>query len=267
MKMKRLLLFVLMLMGISFGAHAQNPIRIPACGTASPPPGASNPYMDSTGELCVAATVNATATTTATASATPTAVSAGTGIPLNLNLFSALFEQPTFGGTPVDGTHGLPVNCILGCAGGTFNNNTDGVATSSTNGQAAAWLYGWNGTTWDRLEDDAAKNLKVNVAAGSVSSTAAPVIGFGRLAVTSASAPLSTLTIGPNSGGWPTTPAQVYVINSSASAGIAYVCPLGGTCGPTTGIPLQAGAAYGFYKPSTTATVVADSTATVVAQW
>jgi len=62
-----------------------------------------------------------------------------------------------------DGSNNLNVNCTVGCSGGTFNNNADGVATSSTNGQAAAWLYGWNGSTWDRLEDDGSKNLKVNL--------------------------------------------------------------------------------------------------------
>lgn len=63
-----------------------------------------------------------------------------------------------------DASNFLEVNCATGCAGGTFNNNADGVATSATNGQTAAWLYAWNGSTWDRLEDDGSKNLKVNLA-------------------------------------------------------------------------------------------------------
>lgn len=33
-----------------------NPIKITTCGTASPPAGASNPYMDATGLLCTSAT-------------------------------------------------------------------------------------------------------------------------------------------------------------------------------------------------------------------
>jgi hypothetical protein len=55
----------------------------------------------------------------------------------------------------------LTVNCTIGCAGGTFNNNADAVATSATNGQSASWSYGFNGTTWDRLRVDGSKNLLV----------------------------------------------------------------------------------------------------------
>lgn len=65
-----------------------------------------------------------------------------------------------------DASSNLNVNCAVGCAGGTFNNNADGVATSATNGQAAAWLYAFNGTTWDRLRDDGSKNLNVNCQVG-----------------------------------------------------------------------------------------------------
>ena len=159
------------------GAKAQQATQaqvVAACGTPNStyPAGTTKPLtQDTAGKNCVNATVTATATTTATASSTPTAVGAGPNAPLNINLFSALFEQPTFGGTPVDGTHGLPVNCIVGCSGGTFNNNADGIATSSTNGQAAAWLYAWNGASWDRLQDDASKNLKVNIAAAIAAGT------------------------------------------------------------------------------------------------
>ena len=60
-----------------------------------------------------------------------------------------------------DGSNNLDVNCVVGCSGGSFNNNADAVATSATNGQAAAWLYAFNGTTWDRLRDDANKSLQI----------------------------------------------------------------------------------------------------------
>ena len=65
-----------------------------------------------------------------------------------------------------DSSHNLDVNCVAGCSAGTgtFANNSDAVATSSTNGQAAAWLYAFNGSTWDRLRDDGGKNLYVNLA-------------------------------------------------------------------------------------------------------
>jgi hypothetical protein len=172
------LFFVLAsVIGVSRDALAQSPAQInqlniavtPTCAAQSLSTWAGKPfywlYMDYLGNLCVGANVTATATTTATASATPTTVAPGAGAPLNIDLHSSLFVQPTFAGVPVDGTHGFPVNCIVGCAGGTSNNNADGVATSATNGQTLAWLYAWNGVSWDRLQDDASKNLKVNVAA------------------------------------------------------------------------------------------------------
>lgn len=62
-----------------------------------------------------------------------------------------------------DGSNNLNVNCTVGCSGGTSSNASDAVATSSTNGAQDAWLYGFNGTTWDRLRVDGSKNLDVNL--------------------------------------------------------------------------------------------------------
>ena len=62
-----------------------------------------------------------------------------------------------------DASSNLQVNCAVGCSGGTFNNNADAVATSAANGQTASWMYGFNGTTWDRLRVDGSKNLDVTV--------------------------------------------------------------------------------------------------------
>jgi hypothetical protein len=64
--------------------------------------------------------------------------------------------------TSTNGT-ALDVNCTVGCVAGTFNNNANGVATSSTNGQAAAWIYVFNGTTFDRWPGDATNGGKVNI--------------------------------------------------------------------------------------------------------
>ena len=72
----------------------------------------------------------------------------------------------------VDGSGNLDVNCVVGCSGGTFNNNSDAVATSAINGQSAAWLYGFNGTTFDRLRVDGSKNLMVNVQSSALPSGA-----------------------------------------------------------------------------------------------
>lgn len=145
-----LALFLFLLGGSAFGQSAVQVFT----GSPTAPVSGTNP-------LAVNASV--TANTSATASSTPTAVSAGPGVSLNVDLHSALFEQPVFGGTPVDGTHGLPVNCILGCAGGTTSNASSGVATSSTNGATVGWLYGFNGTSWDQLQVDGSKNLKTTL--------------------------------------------------------------------------------------------------------
>lgn len=63
----------------------------------------------------------------------------------------------------IDSHSYLFVDCAVGCAGGSFNNNADAVATSATNGQSAAWLYGYNGATWDRLRSSIANGLQVDV--------------------------------------------------------------------------------------------------------
>jgi hypothetical protein len=63
-----------------------------------------------------------------------------------------------------DNSHNLNVNCTVGCSGGTASNASSGVAVTSTNGTTNAWMYAYNGTTWDQLQDDGSKNLKVNLA-------------------------------------------------------------------------------------------------------
>ena len=65
----------------------------------------------------------------------------------------------------------LDVNGQLKIAGsfsaaGTTSNATSAVATSSTNTPNVAYNYGFNGTTWDQLQVDASKYLKVNCVTG-----------------------------------------------------------------------------------------------------
>ena len=92
--------------------------------------------------------------------------------------------------------------------------------------------------------------------------------GFGTIAATTASALVSSMTLGVNSPAWNANGLQrVYIMNIAGSAGILYVCPLGGTCSATVGIPIQVGAWYGFYQPSPNMTIIAASTATVWVQW
>jgi len=67
--------------------------------------------------------------------------------------------QMVAGQTDINGNQ--KINCVVGCAGGTTSNASSTVATSSTNGATVSWLYAFNGSTWDQLQDDANKNLKV----------------------------------------------------------------------------------------------------------
>lgn len=60
-----------------------------------------------------------------------------------------------------DGSNNLNVNCTVGCAGGSVSNAASNVATSTTNNGAVSWLYGFNGATWDQLQVDGSKYLKV----------------------------------------------------------------------------------------------------------
>ncbi|HYB61972.1 MAG TPA: hypothetical protein VEH50_10905 [Methylomirabilota bacterium] len=71
----------------------------------------------------------------------------------------------------MDSNSYLYTDCVVGCSGGSFNNNADAVSTSSNNGQSAAWLYAFNGTTWDRLRDDTNKYLYVDVGNSSIAVT------------------------------------------------------------------------------------------------
>jgi hypothetical protein len=76
------------------------------------------------------------------------------------------FNGVTWDQLQVDASKFLKVNCLAGCAGGTASNASSAFATSSTNGQALAFLYGFNGTTWDQLRVDGSKSLNVNCVTG-----------------------------------------------------------------------------------------------------
>ena len=134
-----------------------------ACGDAAPPVGNSQLYMDSTGKLCVAATVVATATTTATAAATPPAVLAGTGKPLVIDLNSGLFVQPSIGGTPVSATAPEPSGSYVYTGAAWESVYSPFALVDGVNGRdmVATGNYMWNGASWDRLAGAAATGLKI----------------------------------------------------------------------------------------------------------
>lgn len=95
----------------------------------------------------------------------------------------------------------------------------------------------------------------------------AGVTGYGTLALTNSSTLASTMTTGPGSGVWPSTPQLVYVRNQVATGGSAWVCPLGGTCTAANGLELVPGMWWPFLRPSPNMTLIASGTANVQFQW
>lgn len=95
--------------------------------------------------------------------------------------------------------------------------------------------------------------------------------GYGVLAVVAASVAISTVTPGTNSAPFPTggLPGRTLnVKNAIGSAGVLYVCPLGGTCSAAVGIPLAQGESQTWAVSSAlSVTVIAATTATAVASW
>jgi hypothetical protein len=143
----------------------------------------------------------------------------------------------------LDGSDNLKVNCTTGCSAGTAGNNADGVATVTTGlGQTQGYGYAFNGTSWDRLEDDASKNLKVNVNAALPAGTntvgnvgLAPQTGGG-LSISSTQVANNTTAIVIKSGAGQLYGLELY--NNSAT--IAYVKLYNATseiCG--SGTPVQ----------------------------
>lgn len=142
---------------------------------------------------CYYGTASAGCTTVTPTSGLPVQIVSGGGSGGTASTFGAAFPAT---GTAIgvknganmvnllaDGSSNLLVNCAVGCSGGTFNNNADAVATSATNGSTAAYLYGFNGATFDRLRVDGSKNLLVGV-------NAALPVGANTIgAVTQASGP------------------------------------------------------------------------------
>lgn len=148
---RALLLLAVLLLSGSGGAWAQGfqqvNVCIPTSSNNCPNVTGSNPFP------VAIVSGGGTGGTASSFGATFPATGTAIGVKNGLNMVNLA----------ADASNNLLVNCASGCAGGTFSNSTDAVATSATNGQTAAWLYAFNGTTWDRLRDDASKNLMVNV--------------------------------------------------------------------------------------------------------
>lgn len=84
--------------------------------------------------------------------------------------------QPS--GLSLDLLGNLRVTGSFTVTGGSTSNATSGVATSATNEAVVSYNYGFNGTTWDQLQVDANKFLKV---APSASAAAGGIPSISRL--------------------------------------------------------------------------------------
>lgn len=166
--MKRLALALLAFTLCVAGASAQvippgtNPVpggcAYFASGAPSPVSGSGFWLQcDNAGNLKIAGTFSATGGTTSNATSGVATSATNTGsVSYNYGFNGTTWDQ-----LQVDASKFLKVNCATGCAGGTTSNAGSAVATSSTNGASVSWLYGFNGTTWDQLQVDGSKFLKV----------------------------------------------------------------------------------------------------------
>jgi len=154
-------------------SHAQNAIPVASCGTLSASLNPAIPhalYMDVNGNLCIAGSFSATGGTISNATSGQATTSTNQGAVSYLYGFNGT----TWDQLQVDASKFLKINCVTGCAGGTFNNNADNVATSATNGQNAVWNYVWDGATWDRLYGDSTNGAFSHVKAWAGTALGAP---------------------------------------------------------------------------------------------
>lgn len=93
--------------------------------------------------------------------------------------------------------------CITGTVtttlSGSTSNAASGVATSSTNIPTVAYSYGFNGTTWDQLQVDASKSLKViatpSSAAGAANTISATTVAASNSVLKGSAGNLYSLTV------------------------------------------------------------------------
>lgn len=131
-----------------------------------------------------------------------------TKIPLLAGLAALCLHAPAWAASPVTinnaaNTHTMAVNSdgsinvdISGGSGtvvtGNVSNATSGVATTSTNVPTVSYNYGFNGTTWDQLQVDGLKYLRVDAAEAAFSLT-----GSATSATTLTNFPAVLSTSGP----------------------------------------------------------------------
>lgn len=143
--------------------------------------------------------------------------SVGTGLQSGVNYLYG-YNGTTWDRLQVDASKFLKINCVTGCSAGsgTGANNADAVASVGTGlGSNVSYNFGYNGTTWDRLQVDGSKNLKVIVGSGSTTAVT------GTVAVT-------------KSGTWDITNAGTFATQAS-QAGTWNITNVSGTVSLPTG--------------------------------
>lgn len=132
--------------------------------------------------------------------------------------------------TPCSAANALQITGSFSIAG-TTSNASSAVATSSTNLPTVSYNYGFNGTTWDQLQVDGSKNLKVVVSSGgglSVADQAAWTQGASSF--TPAGGVFNdtaTLSSGQQGTVRLTTDRQMKVLDSAVLAAVQAAIPAG----------------------------------------
>jgi hypothetical protein len=103
----------------------------------------------------------------------------------------------------------------------TTSNASSGVATSSTNQANVVWLYGFNGTTWDQLQVDGSKNLKITTQTAEVAGeNHVGEVGGNLLPITNdMTTSAATVTTGQSIGGIQTLANAVRVSGALGASG------------------------------------------------
>lgn len=180
-------LFAALILLAPFGmARAQTqPLVVSSCGSLTLTATSTYPpSQDTTGKLCTSASGgggSSNATIVAPLGSQTTAASVATTINGTVSVAGATADGVAATANPVliagtsdgtgTGTTDVAQISTAGAltVGGATANTADAVATSSTNVAGIGFIYGWNGTTWDRLRDDPNREIYVDLAVNGVS--------------------------------------------------------------------------------------------------
>lgn len=186
------------------------------------------PTILPTGQMCVTGSFSVTFPTIG-AAVPATGIYNAINVAGTLRGLSGLSTGSLFpAATAIVDASGNQITTFGGAA--TTSNASSGVATSSTNQANVVWLYGFNGTTWDQLQVDANKFLKIVLPAETTK-----VIGT----VNQGTSPW--VTSATQSGTWNITNVSGTVSLPTGAATSA----LQTTMNTTLGSPFQAGGAIG----------------------